>query len=545
MKKTLLYILSIFILGVAILLPSGTVSAADITITAKNSSVNIGDSVTVTVTVPENISGNLDVIYPSDLLEYVDASAEVNASKAGTVVINIGKYGLAVSNTVTLTFKAKTTGEATVKTKGIEFFDNNGETNSITLTDSSTKITIKNETSTEDNLSSDYYLAKLSITAGSKSVALSPSYNYRKTNYTATVDYDVTEVVVSVTRSSGKAEVVSITDNGKVKLNVGANTVEIVVKAENGKTLTYVVTITRKEKTAETQQPDNPTENPGQTEEPEPKTPDFEYGGVQLYAPAEIPDNIIPENFIEKTIILNGGKEVSGLSFEKAELTVLYLENENNSGNLYIYDKAGGNIYPFVKLTAEENYVIVLMSDGETVPEGYAACTLSIEGKGIVSAYRYQTQEGAENSDFYLIYCVNNRGTMGWYQYDSLEETYQRYAGIIPAGVIQPDSEAPSESETNGSNAGNEANKDDQTSEKTIDFKELRSLIICVVVFLGAIVAIIIINVLLKKHRNGDEYEEDDEYDEEKFEVAEEDKTEETEETDETDETDGVEFIDL
>ncbi|MBQ8626229.1 MAG: cadherin-like beta sandwich domain-containing protein [Agathobacter sp.] len=553
MKKTLLYIFSIFILCVALVVPAGTVYAADITITAKSSSVNIGDSVTVTVTVPENISGTLDVIYPADLLEFTQASAEVNSSKAGTVAISIGKYGLVTSNKVTITFKAKTAGDATVKTKGIDFFDNNGETDSVVLGDSSTKITIKNETSSEDTLSSDYYLAKLNITAGSKKVNLSPTFNYRKTNYTATVDYDVTDVVVSVTRSSGKAEIVSMTDNGKVKLDVGANKIEIVVKAENGKTLTYVVTITRKEKPAETQQPENPTENPGPTEDPEPATPDFEHGGVQLYAPTEIPDNIIPENFIEKTIILNGGKEVPGLSFEKADLTVLYLENESKAGNFYIYNGTDNYIYPFVKLTAEESYVIILMPDDETVPEGYTACTLSIEGKGIVNAYQYQATRSVDPSDFYLIYCMNSRGTMGWYQYDSLEGTYQRYAGIIPAGTVQPDTEVPSESETNASNAGNEANKDDQISEEPIDFKELQTVIICVVVFLGAIVAIIIINVLLKKHRNSDGYEEDDDDDEEEYEdfddkeifkkkeseVAVKDKTEETEEKDE------VKFIDL
>lgn len=563
MKKTLLYIFSIFILCVAMVIPTETASAADITITTKNSSVNIGDSVTVTVTVPENISGTLDVIYPSDLLEFVQASAEVNSSKAGTVAISIGKYGLVTSNTVTITFKAKTAGDATVKTKGIDFFDNNGETDSVVLGDNSTKITIKNETSSEDTLSSDYYLAKLNITAGSKKVNLSPTFNYRKTNYTATVDYDVTDVVVSATRSSGKAEIVSMTDNGKVKLDVGANKIEIVVKAENGKTLTYVVTITRKEKTAETQQPENPTENPGTTENPEPTTPDFEHGGVQLYAPTEIPDDKIPENFIEKTVILNGGKEVLGLSFEKADLTVLYLENESKIGNLYIYNGEDNYIYPFVKLSAEESYVIVLMPDDTTVPEGYAACTLSIEGKGIVNAYQYQAARSVDPSDFYLIYCMSSRGTMGWYQYDSLEGTYQRYAGIVPTGAVQPDTETPSESDTSVANTGAQANKDDQTPEEPIDLKELQSVIICVVVFLGAIVVIIIINVLLKKHRINDGYdEEDDEDDEEEYEdfddkeifkkkesvVVEKDKTEEKDEVavaDNVEEGDEVEFIDL
>ena len=510
MKKTLLYIFSIFFMCVAMAIPNGIASAADITISAKSSEVNIGDSVAVTVTVPENVSGTLDVIYPTDLLEFVQASAEVNSSKAGTVAVSIGKNGLVASNTVTITFKAKTTGEATVKTRGIDFFDNNGETESIVLGDSSTKITIKNETSTEDNLSSDYYLAKLNVTAGSKKVTLSPTFNYRKTSYTATVDYDVTDVVVSVTRSSGKAEIVSITDNGKVKLDVGANKVEIVVKAENGKTLTYTVTITRKEKPVETEQPENPTETPGTTETQEPETPDFEYGGIKLYAPTEISEDKIPEDFVEKTVILTGGKETPGLSFEKGDLTILYLENESKVGGFYVYNAADNAIYPFIKLSAEESYVMILMPDEIAAPEGYAACTLSIEGKGIVSAYQYQASGGTDTSEFYLVYCMNNRGTTGWYQYDSLEGTFQRYTGNAPAGVIEPDTEPSSELDTDVSNTGNDGNKDSQTSDMLTKIKEYQSVIICVAVFLAAIVVIIIINILVKKRNHNDGYEDDE-----------------------------------
>ncbi len=538
MKKALGYIFSILILCMTIVLPMETVYAADITIAVSNSSVNIGDSVTVTVTVPENISGTLDVIYPSDLLEFSKASAEVNSSKAGTVAISIGKYGLVASNKVTITFKAKTAGDATVNTKGIDFFDNNGETDSITLGDSSAKITIKNETSSDDDtLSSDYYLSKLNVTAGSKSVSLSPTFSYRKTNYTATVDYDVTNVVVSVSRSNNKAEITSITDNGNVNLKVGENVIEIVVKAENGKTLTYKVTITRKEKPADSQQP-NSSENPGTSEDPgtsenptdTPATADFEVGGVALYVPKEIPDEKIPKDFIEKTLILAGGKEVQGLSFEKAALTVLYLENENKVGSLYVYNAEENQVYPFVKILSESSYVMVLLPDDLTAPKDYSACTLSIEGKGIVSAYQYQEEGVATSSDFYLLYCMNEDGTLGWYQYDAKEGTYQRYVGIIPVDNSQTDTEGDSNTEdTEDTQAPSIVPGDDDLQnqydaiEKELqEARQLLRLVICTAVFVVALLVIVIINLLLSKHRKEDEDDEEDD-----------------------DDDDGVEFIDI
>ena len=400
-------------------------------------------------------------------------------------------------------------------------------------------------------------MAKLNVTAGSKTVKLSPSFNYRKTNYTATVEHDVTNVVVSVTRYSGKAEIVSITDNGKVDLEVGANKIEIVVKAENGKTLTYTVTVTRKEKAIETQEPENPTESQQPTENPEPATPDFEYGGVGLYVPAEIPDDKIPENFIEKTVILVGGKEVVGLSFEKSDLTVLYLENENKAGSFYIYNATDNFIYPFVKLSSEESYVIILMPEDENVPEGYSACTLSIEGKGVVNAYQFQSARTVDLSDFYLVYCINHAGTKGWYQYDSLEGTYQRYVGNIPTGSEQPSTEViPSETETNEPSTGSEADKDSQVSDEPFNISAYRDIIICVAVFLGAVIVIIIINILVRKHRNRDGYEEDEEDEEEEYEdfddkkvIKKDNKEENKEEIPETkeekSEEDEVEFIDL
>lgn len=520
MKKAITYIFSIYIICAALLFSVETAYAADITLSASKSSVEIGSTVTVTVTVPSNISGTLNIIYPTDVLEYSKASAEVNAGKAGTVAISIGKNGLAASNKVTITFKAKTAGEATVKANGISFFDNESY-DAVNLGDASTKITVKNEAQNTD-LSSDYYLAKLSVTAGSKKLTLSPTFNYRKTSYTATVDYDVTDVVVSVTRSSGKAEIVSITDNGKVKLQVGENRIEILVKAENGKTLLYVVTVTRKEKPADT-----PVDPPVTPDPPTPTEPDFVYGEVPLYA-VETPDDKIPANFVEKTIILSGGREIQGLTFEKGDLTVVYLENENKVGSFYIYNAQENYIYPFVKLSAEESYAIVLMPGDEEVPAGFTSCTLSIEGKGLVNAYQYKETTSVDMSDFYLIYCLNHNGTKGWYQYDSAEGTYQRFIGIVtvpgePGGDPENPgtSENPNPSENPGvQNPGPDAPGKDEPVTKPINWEEYKTLILCAAVFLGAVLVIIVINLLLTATRKAtagvedddDEDDDDDEY---------------------------------
>ena len=164
----------------------------------------------------------------------------------------------------------------------------------------------------------------------------------------------------------------------------------------------------------------------------------------------EIPDEAVPSDFSKEKIVIDG-KEVSGLKFAKGELQLLYLGDENSS--LYMYDKKSGDIYPFIKIVFEQNYIILIRPDDETIPEGFVPCTVSIEGIGTVQAYQYNTETavkeektglfGAETyfateqnlSELYFLYCVNNRGEYGWYQFDNTEKTFQRYFGTI--GLVQ------------------------------------------------------------------------------------------------------------
>ena len=547
MKKIASVFLSLVLMCSILFIPSFEAKAESITVNGIPSEAKIGDTFSFTVAVPANIGGFAYVEYDKDVLEYVSGPQE---SSNGLIRYTV----FFESSPQTIKFKVKSAGKTTIKVymEDAEYSDTTDKFPSLSTVTKT--VTVSNETD-DTELSSDYYLAKLNITAGSKAVTLSPTFKYSKTSYTATVDYDVTEVVVSATRSSGKAEIVSITDNGTVKLNVGANKIEIVVKAENGKTLTYTATVTRKEKPAETEKPD-----PTPTETPVPSTPDFEQGGTPLYT-VETPDDKIPADFVEKTVILTGGKEVQGLSFQKTDLTVLYLQNESKVGSLYIYNAQENAIYPFVKLSAGENYVIVLMPEDESAPEGYTACTLSIEGKGIVNAYQLQTTRTVDMSDFYLIYCVNNNGTKGWYQYDSLEGTYQRYTGNVNTPGTTPDTTpgtepgSTQESEEPGTlPSGSDSNPggDSQVSQ-SFDWEEYIGVIICAVVFLAAVVAIIVINRIVAANRkaNGEEEDDDDddydEYAEYKYSEDEDviEATSQPKEEKATEEREEVEFLDL
>ncbi len=542
MKKLLSYI-SIFSMMVMLLWsPSIEVYAANLSVSASASSVKIGDTVTVTVSVPSDITATVAVTFPTDILSFSSATG-TTSTNGGTVTTTLGDP---FSTSCTLTFTAKTSGTATVSASSVKA-GNSSTGEVVELGGGSASITVANESSSgggnsgggtsETEKSADNFLASLKLSSGT----LSPSFYYATTSYTATVGYDVTSVVVTATTSSAKATIDSVTGNGTVALSVGENKIELVVTAENGVKRTYTVVVTRLAE-GESTGTETETDTETETEIPGDITTDIlQWQGETLTTIDEIPEEVIPQGFTVSEAVVNG-EAIPALSFANGDLQVLYLMNSNGAGSLYVYDDLQQCIYPFIKIQSENSYVMVLLPNVELAPapEGYQECTLSLEGKGIITAYQYvqTTQDGTSQegttegdtttdttttswnsffdfgpetfyaaepviSDFYLIYCMNESGETGWYMYDAVEGTFQRYFSGLHAG--------------NGVAGGvTDATLQAQNLQLATQLKDTQNLmriIICVAIFVAAVMIIIIINLLLK--RRMDEELEDDEFDEE------------------------------
>ena len=497
MKKVCSFVLSFCLMIGLMFYPSMEANAANVSLGVSASTINIGDTVTVTVSVPDNISATVDLSFSSNVLSFVSSSADVGTN-GGTITMNIGKYSLAAATSVSVTFKADTSGTASVSASVVSAVDND-TAEEVSLGGASTSITVANQTpDTPDDpvepddppLSADNSLSSLRLSSGT----LSPSFQYSVTNYTATVGYNVTSVVVSATTSNEKATIESVTGNGTVSLSVGENVIEIVVKAENGVKATYKITVTR---LAQDEETTDPSESETQTTETEDGTDTaLEWNGQVLQPAEDVPDEVVPADFEKTTIILNN-VETPCLTFANGELKVLYLSNAEGTEGLYVYDEAQKIVYPFVKIESEKNYVMVLLPDAANAPapENYSACTLSIDGKGIINAYQFiqpatttettgatswfgpETFYAAEPvaTDFYLIYCMNNSGEKGWYVYDSVEGTFQRYLGSVHTPVTGTEGADPGVT-----NSGVDSN---ELANQLENAKRMQLLIICVSAF--------------------------------------------------------------
>ena len=433
--------MAIVLLFGCLLVPDIEAKADNLYIALSDTTVKIGDTITVSVTVPAGVSATVNLTYPTDLLTYSSASDTASAN-AGTVSMTIGSYGSSNKRSVgTVTFQAKSSGKATFSASAP--IAGNQEGDRVSVTGASASVNIKNETGDDAengdnaNKSSDNSLSSLTLSAGK----LSPAFKYNITNYTAEVENNVTSVVVSAKANNENATVESV--KGGEKLVVGSNKIQIVVKAENGVTATYVVNVTRKAAGDDDKQKDSEKD---EQQDGDLSQQYYEINGQKLYPATSIPEDAVPQDFEQGTMKL-WEKDYPYLYNDKigSQICLLYLVDENKeNGALYmVMDSAPYEAYPYVSFSSEFGYIVVVPDADETkLPAGYKAGTLDIEGKGSIGAYYY-----GKDKDVCLVYAVNNEGNYGWYLYDVNERTYMRYLGNSEADreeIQVPDTEAQS-----------------------------------------------------------------------------------------------------
>ena len=507
MKKSVSLLLSITLFLTVLFVPNITVKAENVTLSLSASSINIGDSVTATVSVPSG--------YAATVLLNWSGNVEGGGNSA---TYNIGDAA-GQPNSASVTLKA--TGEGTIAITAEVLFAGDADANEVTMGGASATVTVANAVSepqtpsggdggdggsSEPALSGDNSLSSLVISPGK----LSPAFKSGTKSYTARVANDVTSIAVSAKPTNANATVTAV--SGNTDLEVGENTVTITVKAENGVTSKYTIVVTR---VGEGESVDE--DETGETNEEDAM---FEINGVKMTPSQEIDEESLPDDFSLSTIFL-GNVEYACAIFDKGDLVLLNLEAEDGElGGFYVYDKDQNAVYPFVKLQSEMGYIIVLMPAVEGIPTGMVEKSLAIEGKGIVTAYQKETAE-EENSAFYLLYAINHNGEEKWYEYDAEEGTFLRY--IEEVETVEEEL----------------VENNDPELEKQIKELENRNRIMMLVgIFIIVLFLIIIVNLLLFYRKKDDDEEDED------SELEENESEEDLEEKDK-DESSKIDLVDL
>lgn len=503
--------------------PTETACAAtgSTSVSVSSGSVNIGDTVTVTVKASgasgEKAVATMTLSYDASILQF--ASCSVTYGGGGGSIT-------AATDSFTATFQAIAAGTSSLSVSATDgvLYDTTEELDS--MSGSSASVTVNNaaanggngngggngtgsgSTGTPGNssggaaggtgtanLSADNSLKSLTISPGT----LSPAFAGKTTKYSATVANDVTSIAVAAIPANDKAVVESVTGNSS--LAVGSNMVKIVVKAENGVTATYTIAVTR-QGTDGAEEPQDPDE-----EEPDSEggadTVNITVNGVSYHSSEAFAAEAIPADFSEATVNYHG-QECKGVRFDKGSVAMLYLVPEGadeEQGRFFVFDEIRDALYPFVKLSHGERYVIALLAPVDfAVPENLMQTEIKIDGENSATAFQRVEEESEIVSDFYFFYGVNQDGTEGWYQYDALEETYQR---CHLEAEEEPDEEADAE-------LAYLQTEYTELSEKYTEEKAFARNVIGILIFVIAVLVIIIINLLIFGQRRKKRPDEDD-----------------------------------
>ena len=389
MKKLFGCILSLVVAVMLVFTPAEHVYAQGLGLSVSSSSVAVGKTVKVTVSMPSGYFGTV----------VISSSDEGVLSNGGDGVANIGDAA-GYPTSQSFSFTAKAAGSCTIKAYCTVVGDAEGNDAGGTITGASTNVTVK-------SASSNASLGSLVISAGT----LSPEFSAATKDYTATVDYSCSSLAVTANPADSKASVTSVTGNDS--LEVGDNTVSVVVTAEDGSTSTYNIVVTRR------------AEDDPENADKQDNWKKFNINGTEWTMVNDIPEDVVPEGFEHSKTVIDG-LEYNTLHGTFGDITLVYLQSESGNG-LFVYDAAQNAAYEFVRINSESHFIVVLLPKVDDVPEGYNEISLSIEGKGVATAYQTKVEKTDDQTkDFYLVYAMNDNGESGWYTYDSVDGTYMR-----------------------------------------------------------------------------------------------------------------------
>ena len=503
MKKLFGCILSLVMAVMLVFAPAEHVYAQGLGLSVSSSSVAVGKTVKVTVSMPSGYFGTV----------VISSSDEGVLSNGGDGVANIGDAA-GYPTSQSFSFTAKGAGSCTIKAYCTVVGDAEGNDAGGTITGASTNVTVtsassnndsnsnkdnkdnsgsntgndsdanKDNENKEEKKSSNASLGSLVISAGT----LSPEFSAATKDYTATVDYSCSSLAVTANPADSKASVTSVTGNDS--LEVGENTVSVVVTAEDGSTSTYNIVVTRR------------AEDDPENADKQDNWKKFNINGTEWTMVNDIPEDVVPEGFEHSKTVIEG-LEYNTLHGTFGDITLVYLQSESGNG-LFVYDAAQNAAYEYVRINSESHFIVILLPKVDDVPEGYNEVSLSIEGKGVATAYQTKAEKKDDKTkDFYLVYAMNDNGESGWYTYDSVDGTYMRTELSTPT-VAQEE---------------NDAVKSELVPGIANKYLVLAAILILVIIILALLLLVVVVKNKKRTANDEDDDEDDEEDDTKEFDI--------------------------
>ena len=296
------------------------------------------------------------------------------------------------NQSATFTFTAKSVGTATINVTPvgkIGDYDNEEYTGgSRSLTVSVVKKNTPSYIDVNKVYNKNNYLSSLSIS----DYELTPVFDKDTLEYSVTLKPGTESITINATKEAASS---NIKGSGEVSVSEGANTLNVVVTAENGNERTYIIT--------------------AHVEEKDPIEVTINNKKYRVVKKKELLGS--KENYEETKVIINNF-DVPALYNHVTKVTLVGLKDEEGNIKLYSYSSKTGeyNEYNELKFNTMNLYIY------EKSNSKYTKTSIKINGVE-VPAYKINM-----TNDYYLLYATNtSTGNTGYYLYDMEENSVQRY----------------------------------------------------------------------------------------------------------------------
>lgn len=389
-----------------------TVYAAS-SISFSSSSPKVGESLRVTVSVPNvntvDLKATVSGCGTNGTIQIVDVSmtgnpktfsgsVTVTPTSTGTITVAISDSSNAVLNgsyvsvggsrKITVSNKQSSSNSSSSSSNNSSSSSNNSTSSSNTTTTQEPEV----KKSSEKNLSS------LSVSEGT----LSPKFSSGTTTYKVDLTSETESLTISAKAKDSKAKV---SGTGKKELKIGENNFTVTVTAEDGSKKTYTISV-------------YVTEKPTQF---------VKLGDQNLGILNDLSKTDVPKGF-EKSTIKIDNKDVTALQNKDMGLTLLYLQNEDDSTGFYIYDVDNNKVLSKYQTVAVNGKTYVLMDapDNLEAIQDLKTATIKI-GDVELSGWKFEDEA---LSHYTLVYLMNEAGETQLYTYEDTEGTLQKYTPV-------------------------------------------------------------------------------------------------------------------
>lgn len=395
----------IILITVFMLINIKTVYAAS-SISFSSSSPKVGESLRVTVSVPNvntvDLKATVSGCGTNGTIQIVDGSmtgnpktfsgsVTVTPTSTGTITVTISDSSNAVLNGSYVSVG----GSRTITVSNKQSSSNSSSSSSNNSSSSSNTTTTQEP---EVKKSSEKNLSSLSVSEGT----LSPKFSSGTTTYKVDLTSETESLTISAKAKDSKAKV---SGTGKKELKIGENNFTVTVTAEDGSKKTYTISV-------------YVTEKPTQF---------VKLGNQNLGILNDLSKTDVPKGF-EKSTIKIDNKDVTALQNKDMGLTLLYLQNEDDSTGFYIYDVDNNKVLSKYQTVAVNGKTYVLMDapDNLEAIQDLKTATIKI-GDVELSGWKFEDEA---LSHYTLVYLMNEAGETQLYTYEDTEGTLQKYTPV-------------------------------------------------------------------------------------------------------------------